>query len=193
MKRFSFLIVAFLVVALPGNVYAKRTPNIWKAFEYNYAPASGSKGLNTAAADLDLKTIKTYVVVMKGGIPAERAAFWISWAEYDYRGVTIDNDSIDTRRGEVYTYLQTADVMAVAGLDQRGSALYMKLISPEIYIPENKKSEKRHSRVTNEVGIKLPNQIYRYDDARGAMSYIADWFRPFSTLETAKRFSREMR
>ena len=192
MKRvtFSLILILSLIISVPA--LAKKAQKIWEEFQKIYPPAEMNYGLERASVAPDPKKWGGFVVLMKGGIPAQRAAFYISWGDYDYRGVTIDGDEIKTRRGSVYTFLQKGDVLAMADVDHLGRTLYMKLITPDIYIPENRKSQKRHSRVTCEIAFKLPKDIYKSDDANAAMNLLEGWFKPFKTQEAAKEFSQNM-
>lgn len=188
MKRILF----FSLVLLFGfnfSAHAKKAEKIWQEFERLYVPAQANYGLDRAVVAPDPSKWGGFVVLMKGGLPAERAAFYINWEDYDYRGVTIDGEEIKTRRGSVYAFMQKGDVMAVAGIDKMGRALYLKLITPDVYIPENRQSDKRHSRVTNMINFKLPKDVYKSDDAEKAMQILEEWFKPFENLDEASKFS----
>ena len=190
MKRI-FFISLFTLIAI--QTFAKDSSKIWQAFEQAYQPAENHRGLISPHEGLDTSKIKSYVVVLKGGIPSERAPFYISWEDYDYRGVTIDGDEIKTRRGAIYTYLQKGDVLAVAGIDHLGKTLYLKLISPDIYVPENRSQEKRHSRVTVMLGYKLPKDVYKVDDSEKALALVNEWLKPFTNLDDAKAFAANIK
>ena len=171
-----------------GQLGAKGPSNIWQEFEKTYPPAEDHRALWNAYVSPDSSKLRTYVVIMKGGVPAERAAFYISWGDYDYRGTTIDGEKVSTRRGSVYTFLKAGDVMAVSDINHIGRTIYMKLLSPEVYIPENRASDKRHSRVTTAIVFKLPKDIHKADDAGKAMELLGEWFRPFKSFDEAKSF-----
>lgn len=189
MRRSFFCIWIVLFTIIVSNVFAKGPAKIWQEFEMLYQPAGHHRALEGAHEAPDSSKLKTYVVLTRGGIPAERAAFYIGWGDYDYRGVTIDGDKMTTRRGGVYTFLKTGDVLAVAGIDHMGRTLYLKLITPEVYIPENRAGEKRHSRVTTQVAFKLPKDVYKEDDAQKAMDLLGEWFKPFMSIDDAKKFA----
>ena len=158
-----------------------------------YPAAQANYGLERAVTPPDPSKWGGFVVVMKGGIPAERAAHYIGWGDYDYRGVTIDGDKMKTRRGSVYTFLKTGDVMAIVDTDRMGRTLYLKLISPDVYVPENRQQDKHHSRVTVMVGLKLPKDIYNEDDSAAAMQLLEGWFKPFRNMDEAKNFGETLR
>jgi hypothetical protein len=104
---------------------------VWQAIQETYAPAIWNEGLETAYVSPDPAKFRNFVVVMAGGMAAERARRFITWAEYDYRGVTIDvaKETMKNRRGGTYTYLQAGDVMAVAKLDKMGNTVYVSYTS----------------------------------------------------------------
>lgn len=186
MKRIFFFIILILIwsgTSVGGG------SKIWQVFDENYPSAKWHHGLETAAVKPDFSKIAGYVVLMKGGIPAERAEFYISWGEYDYRGVTIEGDKVKTRRGSIYTFLKSGDVMAIAKTNKIGRTFYLKLISPDVYIPDNRREDKRHSRVTTAVGIKLPKDVYDSDNTDAALNVFGGWFKPFTNLDDAKAFA----
>jgi hypothetical protein len=186
MKRY---IVCLIVIAFFSmNAHAKKSGKIWQEFERLYAPAEPNYGLERAVVAPDPSKWRGFVVLMKGGLPAERAAFYINWEDYDYRGVTIEGEKVKTRRGSIYTFMQKGDVMAIAGIDKMGRSLYLKLITPDVYIPENRQSDKRHSRVTNMINFKLPKDVCDSDDAERAMQLLEEWFKPFGSLDEALEF-----
>lgn len=183
-----------VVVALFAPVFswAKPPPNILKAVLSAYPPADDNRGLNSAYVEPDPSKFRGGVIVEKGGILAERAKFFISWDEYDYRGVVVhaeQNDEITSRRGNPYTYLKKGDVMAVAGVKDFGRTIFIKLISPEVYIPEERALDKRFSRVTVMLGFKFSKEIYDRDDAEAVMKKMAEWIRPFPEINAAKTYA----
>lgn len=191
MKKYfiCFIVVTFFCL----NAHAKKDEKIWQEFQNLYAPAQANYGLDRAVVAPDPSKWGAFVVLMKGGLPAERAAFYINWGDYDYRGVTIDGEKVSTRRGSVYTFMQKGDVMAVAGTDKMGRSLYLKLITPDVYIPENRQSDKRHSRVTNMINFKLPKDVYKSDDAEKAVQLLKEWLQPFKNLDEAVNFGLSLK
>lgn len=186
MKKYfiCFILVAFFSF----SAHAAKAEKIRQEFDGLYVPAQANYGLERAVVAPDPSKWGSFVVLMKGGLPAERAAFYINWGDYDYRGVTVDGEKVSTRRGSVYTFMQKGDVMAVAGTDKMGRSLYLKLITPDVYIPENRQSDKRHSRATNMINFKLPKDVYKSDDAERAMQLLEEWFKPFKNLDEAVNF-----
>lgn len=181
------------MILVPLTICAKGPSNIRLELEATYPPSIWYKGFEDAHDAPDLSRIKSYVVLEKGGLPAERAAFYISWGDYDYRGVTIDGDKISTRRGTIYTYLQKGDILAVTDTDMIGRTVYLKLMTPEIYRPENREGQKRFSRVTLQACFKIPKDVYKADDAQGAVALLGDWFRPFKNYDDAKAYAATIR
>ncbi len=181
-----------LVLLFSAQLRAGLPTAISTALSTHYPPAEPHKGLSTAYVAPDSSKLRGAVVILKGGIPAEKAKYFISWDDYDYRGVNVNlrhEGEISTRRGVVYTYLQPGDVMAVAGISDFAGEVYLKLISPDIYAPEGSRDEKRFSRVTVSLGFKIPKQMLKDDDAEGVLRLIGDWLKPFPDVESAKRFA----
>lgn len=184
---FFLCIIIFSLIA-----HAKLPPKIEDALLKDYAPAEDHKGLVSAQVDPLPAKLHSFVVVEKGGIPAERAHYFIGWDDYDYRGVTVDlmrDERVDTRRGPIYTYLQRGDVMAVAAIKDFGNAIYLKLISADVYVPTSREKDKRHSRVTVMLGFKFPKQVFKEDNAEEVLKKIGDWLKPFSNVNEAKVYA----
>ncbi len=195
MRRLKILLCGLTAAALlaPAAAGAGNPKKIAEAFRENYPPAEWHKGLESAYDQVDPSKLRGFVVIQKGGIPAERARFFISWDDYDYRGANVhlgDGDRVTTRRGSPYTYLQRGDVMAVAELKEFGRTYYLKLITPDVYIPMERMLDKRHSRITVMLGFELPKEIEKADDAEKAMELVSAWAKPFSTLEEAQRYAQ---
>ncbi len=185
----ALLIIAFSFAA--GQAWAM-PPAINEAVLKDYTPATWHRGLETAYEDVDGSKLKKFVVVEQGGVPVERARHFITWSDYDYRGAVIhvdEGDRISTRRGRPYAYLQRGDVMAVAGIKYYNTTVYLKLISADVYVPQNRQLEKRHSRVTVMLGFKFPGDVIKGDDAGAVMAEMESWLRPFSNLEEARAYA----
>lgn len=197
MKRAFVVAIGFLVSgALISATEAKLPPKIEQALLTNYPPAQEHHGLESAHVPPDPGKLNGFVVLERGGVPAERARFVISWEAYDYRGAVVDlkkEEALTTRRGPVYTYLQRGDVLAVAGLKDFNNTIYMKLLTPEIYIPENRRQEKRHSRVTVMLGFKFPKEVIKADDAEAVVKALGEWLKPFSNVEAAQAYAAGIR
>lgn len=183
-----------LLLVMPAQ--AKFPPKIKEAVYDTYPPAEPQRALETAYEQPDPSKMRGFVVLEQGGIPAEQARFFISWQEYDYRGVVIHldkDDKMTTRRGAPYTYLKRGDVMAVAGIKYFYRTVYLKLLSSDVYIPENKRKEKRHSRVTVMLGFRFPKKIMKEDNAKEVISTIEKWLRPFPNVEEAKAYAKKIK
>lgn len=166
------------------------------AVREDFTPAILNRGLETAYVQPDPSKFRDFVVLERGGVPAQQARFFVTWSDYDYRGVVIhlsDGDRISTRRGRPYTYLQRGDVMAVAGIKYFNTTIYLKLISPEVYVPENKRHDKRHSRVTVMLGFKFPKGVIKKDDADAVIAKMIEWLKPFPNITAAQAYASGMR
>ena len=162
----------------------------------DYTPAIENRGLETAYVDPDPSKFRNFVVIEKGGIPAERARHFVTWAEYDYRGVVIhvdEDDRITTRRGRPYTYLRPGDVMAVAGVKYFSNTIYLKLISDDVYVPLKRSHDKRHSRVTVMLGFKFPKGVIKGDDAEAVIAEMGKWLKPFPSLSKARAYGVQLK
>lgn len=185
---------AFLVMVLsfPAMAVPKK---FMEAVRDAYPPGEPHRGFETAYEDLDPNKLRGFIVVQQGGIPAERARFFISWDDYDYRGATIHLDEqgrISTRIGSVYAYLQRGDVMTVADVKQFGDVVYLNLITPDVYIPDARGVEKRHSRVTVGLGFEIPKSVVKSGDADELLRLMAEWVKPFKNKDDADRYAREL-
>ncbi len=185
-------VLIFLAASIPRILWAGVSPETAKAVEAAYPPAVEHYGIQSAQDDLDMTKLRGFAVVEKGGIPAEPARYFISWQDYDYRGVVIhlgEGDKLTTRRGEIYAYLQRGDVMAVAGIKIFNDTIYLKLISPEVYVPEERSADKHHSRVTVMAGFKFTKgMLEQGPDA--VLKIMKEWFRPFPNMDDAKAYSQ---
>lgn len=198
MKRFALV---FSVIALSQFVFsiaafAKLPPNIEKEVMEAYPPAEDHRALKNAYYQPDSTKLKGFVVVEKGGIPAERARFFVTFQDYDYRGVVVDlpkDARISTRRGSIYAYLQRGDVMAVVDVTSLGRTIYFKLMSANVYVPEERKTEKHFSRVTLMLGFTFPKDVFKSDDAGQVIDTLAGWIKPFKNVDEAEAYALGIR
>lgn len=191
--RKTFLI--FLCATFISIPVVAKDSKIKQMMAENFPKAETSKGLQYAGEPLDPGTLKGFVVVKQGGIAAQMARYFIDWDEYDYRGVQVDvpDGKVSTRRDPVYTYLKKGDILAVVDVKYFGRIIYLKLITPDIYIPETRMQEKRHSRVTLTLGFKMPSEFFKQDDADAVMNAIKCWVEPFKSLNDAESFASKIR
>lgn len=194
MNKKIFLIFTAVII-FPTTLLAKSGKEIEAAVASNFPPAVHNKSIDTAHYELNKGALRGFVVVKRGGIPAERARFFIEWQEYDYRGSVIHmkDGRITSRRGRPYTYLQPGDVMAVAGIKYFNNAVYLKLISVDVYFPLLVDSAKRHSRVTCMPGFKFDSKIFKGDDARAVIAGISEWLEPFDNENKAKEYGAKIK
>lgn len=193
-SRIFFIILIFLLSFLPKNLLAGISENIVNSVETAYPPAIHHYGLDSAHDKVDSEKLRGFVVIEKNGLPAERARYFISWEDYDYRGVVVHldkKDKITTRRSDIYTNLQRGDVMAVAGVKFFNTTIYLKLISADVYIPADKADQKHHSRVTLMLGLKFPKSILD-EGSDAVLKKMTEWARPFSNLNDAKEYARKI-
>lgn len=197
MKRsWTILMLAVCVGFFCGDAEGSAPRKIEEAVITTFPPAVYDKALDTAHVQLDSNLFRGFVVLKKGGIPAERARFFIQWQEYDYRGAVIHldkGDKITTRRDSPYTYLQRGDVMAVAGSRIFHNTVYLKLISADVYIPENRQQDSHHSRVTVMLGFKFPKKAIEDDDAKAVIDRMKEWLEPFTNIDSAEAFAAGIR
>lgn len=193
--KMSLCCVILFFIALP-NAFAKPPQKIAEAVVSNYPAAEEHKALDNAYFKPDQSKMRGYVVILKGGIPAERANYYIEWDAYDYRGADIlldKNDAIETRRGVPYTYLQPGDVMAVAGMKTFGRTIYLKLLSADVYKPDDRANEKRFSRVSVMLGFTFPKKVFSNDDAPEVIAKMGEWLKPFPNVNDAKEYASSLR
>jgi hypothetical protein len=191
----SISVAALIACAFVSTAHA--VPKGIKDSVYKtFTPAIENRGLETAYVEPDPGKFRNFVVVEKGGIPAERARHFITWSEYDYRGVVIhlgEDDRVTTRRGKPYTYLKRGDVMAVAGIKYFSNTIYLKLISDDVYVPLTRSHDKRHSRVTVMLGFKFPKGVIKGDESEAVIAEMEKWLKPFPTLSQAKAYSVQLK
>jgi hypothetical protein len=192
MKKILAMIVMLSVVVFSADAWAKLSQPVWDAIQQTYTPAVPNPTLDTAYQELDKSKLRSFVVVERGGIATARAKRFITWAEYDYRGVTIDlkKETVKNRRGKTYAYLQHGDVMAVAKLDKFLNTVYVSLISPDVYKPANRLKDKKFSRVTTTISFKLPKEIAESDDPTAALAAMGDWLKSFTNYDSAVAYSQ---
>ncbi|MFH1829662.1 MAG: hypothetical protein ABH871_02645 [Pseudomonadota bacterium] len=189
-----FSIFAIAVVYLCSHAicaHAKETAIDDTVFNA-YTPAIMHYGLISAYENPDPSKLRNFVVLENGGIPAERARFFITWSDYDYRGVVIHldkEDKITTRRGKPYAYLKRGDVMAVVDYKRFNNTIYLKLLSADVYVPENRKNDKRHARVSVMLGFKFPKDVFKNDDADAVIAKMEEWIKPFPDLQQAMAYA----
>lgn len=198
MKRFAlvFSVIALSQLVFSVAAFAKLPPNIEKEVMEAYPPAEDHRALKNAYYQPDSTKLKGFVVVEKGGIPAERARFFVTFQDYDYRGVVVDlskDARISTRRGSIYAYLQRGDVMAVVDVTSLGRTIYFKLMSANVYVPEERKTEKHFSRVTLMLGFTFPKDVFKSDDAGQVIDTLAGWIKPFKNVDEAEAYALGIR
>lgn len=195
MKTLIAIVIAVFTAGVFSTAHAMPSA-IDEAVLKAYTPAIWHHGLETAYEQPDPSKLRSFVVVEKGGIPVERARFYITWGEYDYRGAVVHvgkGSSISTRRGSPYAYLQRGDVMAVAGIKYFNRTVYLKLISADVYVPERRRYDKRHSRVTVMLGFDFPKETIKDDDADAVLATLSAWIKPFPNLIDAEAYAAGIR
>lgn len=184
---------AALILMSGGFAFAKTPQRILAAVIEAYPPAQDHRGLQSAYEQPEKDKMRGYGVMEQGGIPAERARFYITWSDYDYRGVVLhlgEADKMTTRRGNPYTYLNRGDVMAVTGIKNFNDTIYLNLLSKDVYVPENRTMEKHHSRVTVMLGFKFPKEVLERDDPAEVLAVMSQWVKPFRDLSSAATYAK---
>lgn len=176
MKRFCLVFALAFFIPLVSE--AGISKDVFEKFVSTYRPATWHEGLEYAYKNPDQSKLGGMVMVKRDGIPAQRAEYFLDWDKYDYRGVTIDGDSVKTRAGKIYAHLRTGTVMIVAGMEKFGNTLYFKLLSNDIYKPEGELGEKKCSRVSVKLGFRFPSDIVNSDDFNRMNSIVNSWIVP---------------
>jgi hypothetical protein len=191
MKMILRALVMLVVLFMFFPAEARISKELKEAFFARFTPAEPHKGLETGAANLEKEKLKTFVVVERDNvIPAERAFYLISPGEYDYRGALVNGERVETRYGQVYTYLPKGTVMAVAGVEYSGDKIYLKLISiKKVQSPLFPKKEP--TRVTVMLGFKFPKDVIAARDMERIFGEVEGWVKPFPTIEDAVRYSEK--
>ncbi|MBU4484254.1 hypothetical protein KKA47_02405 [bacterium] len=191
MKRL-IVIFALMLFSISAHAFFDIPENLKKDIESMYRPATPHRGLDSAYEELDLSKINTYVVLKQGGIPAEKASWYITWSDYDYRPVRIKDDKVKTRSGSVFAYLKAGDVLAVSYVEYASKFVYLKLITPQIYKPSVAK-EKKYSRVTAMLGFQFPKNVISNADSKTILKKLNEWVEPFNTKKEAEEYARRFR
>lgn len=181
-QRIRFLLIA-VALCLPLPLDAKIAPSVRERIAARFPPAVPHRGLLNAQDPLEPGKLRGFVVLLKDGLPAEKAFWFITNQDYEYRPVVIDGETIATRRGPTYTYLRMGQVMAIAALEFSGNTVYLKLLSPEIVAHAGSK-ENHPSRVAVMLGFRLSKHVAAEDPA-GALAAIETWLKPFPDQPSA--------
>jgi len=184
---FHIFLLCFLTISISAS--AKIKSKTYRALHKHYTPAEPHEGLEIGSKKLVQEKLHSFVVVGKPGIVAERAYRFISWGEYDYRATVVRGDKIKTRGGKKYTKLMPGDVLTVVGIEEFRNIIYIKLLTPEVYKPENRKSDKNFSRVSAKLGLVFPKQVLTNDDAAKVLLEFKEWIVPFKDYAAAKTYS----
>lgn len=190
------LIVALLAGLGLGSpdAWAKFNPDLSAAVEGQYSPAVPHDGLKSAQQPLDAAKLRGFVVLMEGGIPAEKAYWFVTNQDYEYRPMVVDvaNGRMKTRRGTVFTYLDRGQVMLVAGVSYVGNTVYLKLLSPDVY-RATAKDDKHPSRVAVMLGLKFGSAQLKAGDTQPILAALEQWAKPFPDRARADAFAAQLR
>ncbi|MFH1654740.1 MAG: hypothetical protein ABIE74_11920 [Pseudomonadota bacterium] len=176
MKKSSFVLTLVLAVIVSLSSFAGISKETLQKFKDFYRPAVWNDGLQYAYTDPDPSKLRGFVKIVRSGIPAQRAERFINWADYDYRGVVVKGDGMKTRVGKPYTYLRPGTVMIVAAVEKFGNTIFFKLLSRDIYRPENVDPKKPVSRVSLKLGIKMPSALVKSGDFNAMQKILDSWF-----------------
>lgn len=179
-----------VVLFLPAVGVAKIGTSVREQVVARFPPAATHRGLMTAQSPLEPEKLRGFVVIEKGGIPAEKAFWFVTNQDYEYRPVVIEDETIATRRGTTYTYLQPGQVMAITALEFSGNAVYLKLLSIAPVAREGAR-EKHPSRVATMLGFKFPKAVAA-SDADAVLNTIASWCKPFPDRAGAEAYAAQV-
>lgn len=175
MRRFftgGLVVVGCVVSTFFLSVAHARLPEkISNALHERYPPATWHEALAKAYEHPDPEKLRGFVKIKKEGIPAEQARYFISWQEYEYRWATVRDGIVKTRKGKPHVMLQPGDVMAVVSIESFWRTISLRLISPDVYIPNG-------SRVTVEFGVQFPKKVFKEDDVDTVLKAFGEWLEP---------------
>lgn len=192
MRRFP-IIIMILSLGLASPAWAKVSDPVRKAVAAEYLAAVEHPGLHSAQEPLEPGHLRGFVTLIQGGIPAAKADWFVTNQDYEYRPVVVDvaTNTLRSRRGKIYTFLDTGQVMLIAGLQYSGNTVYLQLLSVEPFTPTAR--EERHpSRVGVMLGFKLPKAMLAGDGAE-VLQALQAWVRPFPDRAGAEAFAATLR
>lgn len=182
--------VIALGLMLPASLHAKVAQSVRDQIATRFPPAIAHRGLESAQAPIEPQKLRGFVVLERDGLPAEKAYWFITNQDYEYRPAIIDGEMLTTRRGSTYTYLKRGQVMAIAGIEYSGNTVYFKLLSVES-VARAAKEEKHSSRVATMLGFKLTKTL-----AAGAadpvLQLIEGWLKPFPDRASAEAYAAQL-
>lgn len=187
MQHRIMLMIMVLCCSVASTAHAKFSASIRDAVQSAYTPAEQHRGLQTAAEPLEWSKVHTFVVLEHAGIPADKAFWFVTNQEYQYRGVAVDlaTSRMTTRRGSIYTYLDRGLVMFVSGVNFSGKTVYLRLLSADVYHPKEH-AERYPSRVGVTLEFPLTPEM-RSGDAAPVLAALAAWVQPFPDRASAER------
>lgn len=192
-RKYICKLFVSLLILTSVPAYAGISENIKNAISHAYVAAEQHRGLETAQEPIDAGKLRDYVVLAQGGIAAEKARWYVTNQEYDYRPVVLDikNNKIKTRRGKIYTFLDAGEVMILAGVKYSGNTVYLRLLSAEVY--ENNIKEKHPSRVGVLVGLKFPNNLLNSENAEPVLTKLNELLPSFRNLALANSYAKSLK
>lgn len=189
-------ILLMIMIALGGLssvAWAKLPEALRTAVTAEYRPAVDHPGLHSAQEPLEPGQLRGFVTLVQGGIPAAKAEWFVTNQDYDYRPVVVDlaTNTLKSRRGKIYTFLDTAQVLLIADTLYSGNTVYLKLLSAEPFQPLVR-TERHPSRVGVMLGFKVPRSMTS-DDGTAALQALQAWVRPFPDRAGAEAFAVTLR
>ncbi len=172
---------------MPLPVLAKYKEPVRRSVLQLFQPAIPHRGLKTAQAPLEMDKIRSFVVLVQGGLAAERAYWFITNQEYNFHPVVVDiaKGAIKSRRGKVATYLDRGTIMALVDVKFSGSTIYFRLLSVDVQGDTGAKRAPP-SRVGLLLGLKLPANIAKSAEAAVILKNIEQWIVPYQSYAEAK-------
>lgn len=178
------------VLGLMFPAFAKIAKPVRERIEARFPPAHVHEGLFTAQQPLEPTKVRGFVVLARDGLPAEKAYWFITNQDYEYRPVVIDGKTIGTRRGSVYTYLRRGQILLIAGIEYGKDTVYVKCLSPGPMAREGG-AERHPSRVALMLGFRLPKAALA-TDADAALRIMEEWIIPFPDRAGAEAYAAQL-
>lgn len=192
MKKIVGIIIVVLLVQLVASVSSAKVPDELKLqFLRKYIPAVHHWALENAYEDPNPAKLRGHVVLMKDSLPAGRAYWFITMAEYEYRPVDIINGQSKTYRGNPYVYLGRGQVMLISDVSFTSHMIYIKLLTDKRVAPEGR-VEKHPSRAAVMLGFKFPSDVIANAKMDEIFKVVGEWLQPFPDATAARQFAAQM-
>lgn len=187
MKKIFFILCALLISS--PSTFAANNEDLLKIVKAYYPIAEQHPGLVNEQDNLDRKKVKTYVVIMKEGVPASFPKRFISWQEHQYAASLVKNGKIKLLRGQdFFRTLNPGEIMMVSGLEAFGKKVWLKLLSVELE-KYHSESKSKPAHLSSAFGMQFDQKLLNFPDSTVIVQLLSEWIRPFSSYEAAQEFS----